>query len=187
MKLKLWKPIYKQGYVKKMSYWTKILISVSSEDKGIEEFLNQKFGHINKLEIDCHSILFYLDTKRLGLWDDFIWELRNLEIKSPESLQVFFQGEDDFKYRTVDIHPEIQEKLDLEEGRTPDTYPFYFNQNIIEEAKPENWDNEEIEVLPNKAGWVKCPGCEISFKRYDKNVFKNSRHYCGQKIKIGTT
>lgn len=170
-----------------MSYWTKILISVKSEDKDIEEILTQKFGHINKIEIDSISTLFYFESKKLGLWNEFIWELRNLELKSPESLQVFLQGEDDFKYRTIDIHPDLQDKLDFEEGRTPETYPFYFNQNIIEEAKPENWDNEEINVLPNKANWIKCPGCETSFKSYDKNVFKNSRHSCGQKIKVELT
>ncbi len=168
-----------------MSYWTKIIIAINAEDKKIIKEIEQICGPVGRLKIDILSTLFYIDTKRSVL-NELLWKLRNLDFAYPESVQIFFQGEDDFKYRIVDIFAEKQNKIDKEEGRNPENSPLFFNTNLVETLKPENWDEPIIKCKPNKAGWIKCPGCNISFKPYDKSRFTDSRHHCGQKIEIET-
>ena len=166
-----------------MSYWTKFIIAIHSDDAHVKKDIESLCGSVQMIEIDCLSTIYYIDTKD-SILEKLLWMLRNLNFKYPESVQVFFQGESDFKYRTIDIFPENQEIIDNEEGLSPKKNPLYFNGDFVKAIKPSNWDNPSCTCKPSKNGWVKCPGCGIKFKAYDKYVFINNRHHCGQKIII---
>lgn len=162
-----------------MSYYTKILLSVHPDDAPIRITLEEQLGSFKVIQKDIDSLLFYRETKQ-GYLPDVLWKLKSYDWRVPESAQLFFRGEDDFKYRTIDFFPDIQKTFDLEESRSELSHPLHFNN--IKECKPPNWDRPTTSCQIDSKYWIKCPGCNIKFKPTDKNLFINGRHRCGQAI-----
>lgn len=158
----------------------KILIFIHIDDQSVKEtisFLTNNF--IRKKTLGRECLIFFIEEKWFSV-GDFVWKLKGYSWKYPESVQVFFRQKDDYRYRTVNMFPNTQKDMKSQDSRLKKKYPFHFKS--IDLFKPPNWDKDAEYLTLSSSGWIKCPGCKLSFKTYDLNRIMHDRHHCGQKI-----